>query len=118
MIDLVKDGLTVYADIIELTAMFFEDSITYTADDQKLLGTDDTRKVFAIVKEKIEKDTDFTPDSIEQIIHTTVTETGLGKGKVLRPLRVALTARQHGPALKNTLYLLGKDTCMSRLLSL
>ncbi|MFC1518009.1 glutamate--tRNA ligase [Candidatus Margulisiibacteriota bacterium] len=118
VIELIKDGLAVYADIDQLTDIFFEEKISYSDKDKQLITDDSAKKVLLALKNALEKDTEFSPSSIDQGIKAIVEETKLSKGKVLKPVRIAVTGRSSGPALKDTIFLLGKKTCLDRISAL
>ena len=53
--------------------------------------------------------------TLEALIDDCMKKTGLGKGKVMKPLRLALTAEGSGPHLADLLYVLGQEVVLRRL---
>jgi len=68
-----------------------------------------------IVKDKLINLSDWNQQAIHDIIHTTAEELDVKMGKVGMPLRMAVTGGQPSPSLDLTLYLVGKDRCLSRI---
>ncbi len=59
--------------------------------------------------------TEWQREPLHAAITATVTELGVGFGKVAQPLRVAVTAGQPAPDLDLTLYLVGREAVLRRL---
>jgi glutamyl-tRNA synthetase len=55
------------------------------------------------------------PQALEQAFRTLAEQRGLGLGKVLQPLRVAVTGSQISPPLFETLAVMGKDKTLRRI---
>jgi glutamyl-tRNA synthetase len=53
--------------------------------------------------------------ALEEATRATATELGVGAGKLIHPLRVAVTGRMHSPGIFEVLVLLGKDRSLARL---
>ena len=58
---------------------------------------------------------DFEPDTLESAMREFAEEIGLSLGKVVQPLRVALTGRTASPGIFETLSLLGRETSLARI---
>ena len=69
----------------------------------------------SLVKQKLEALTDWTQESIHEVIHGTAEELDVKMGKVGMPLRVAVTGGAPSPSLDLTVYLIGKDACLRRI---
>ena len=52
---------------------------------------------------------------IDESITRFVDRKGIGKGKLIQPLRLALTGALIGPSMVNLMVLLKKDTCLRRI---
>ena len=52
---------------------------------------------------------------IDQSIDDFVDQKGIGKGKLIQPLRVALSGVLTGPSMVDLMMLLGKETCLRRI---
>jgi glutamyl-tRNA synthetase len=58
---------------------------------------------------------EWTPEAIEATLRKTAEELEVGFGKLVQPLRIALTGAPNGPGIDQTVYLLGRDNCTTRL---
>lgn len=56
----------------------------------------------------------FTHEEIERIVRATAERLGVGAGKLIHPLRLALTGVSAGPGLFELMTVLGKETCLRR----
>ncbi|MDR1997418.1 MAG: glutamate--tRNA ligase [Candidatus Margulisbacteria bacterium] len=115
----IKDELVLLNDIPDKAAVFLTASIEHTPEQKEELRADSAKLVF---REIIAKLGDIYYGSIEEqyvraqaLLDTVVQCTGLKKGQVFHPLRIALTAQKSGPGLKFLLTLLGPDKVKERL---
>jgi len=61
------------------------------------------------------EDAEFRPETLETLIRETAERKGLGAGKVIHPLRLALTGATASPSLFDMMAVLGRETCLRRL---
>lgn len=111
IIEAVKDNLTLLTDFDGAIESFFTVKTTVP-------GQPETKVVISLFLEKIKKlNQNYLANikTADQIIAETVTETGLKKGQVLKPLRLALTGLDHGPGLKYIIGLLDPQIIEQRL---
>ena len=59
--------------------------------------------------------TEFKSEILKEEIHHLVEEKGLGFGKVMMPLRLALVGELKGPDVPDLLEILGKEESLTRL---
>ncbi len=58
---------------------------------------------------------DFTVENTQTTIKGWITDSGIGFGKVMMPLRVALVGSLQGPDLFDIMYLIGKNETLKRI---
>jgi len=97
-------------------ADFFLKSVPldFTEAATKLLDADGK----AMVQEaaaRLESLNDFTPEKIEELCRALATDKGAKLGKVMMPLRAALTGRDKSPSLFHAIEILGKEETLARL---
>lgn len=80
----------------------------------KLLD-DDGKKSLAATAAKFESLETFTHDKIEEACRALAEELGLKLGKVMMPLRAALTGRDKSPSLFHAAEILGKEETLARI---
>lgn len=81
---------------------------------EKLLDTDGKAALKSIA-DKFETMDEFTHDKIEEACRALATDLGLKLGKVMMPLRAALTGRDKSPSLFHAAEVLGKDETLARI---
>lgn len=68
----------------------------------------------AFLKE-LETNVDFTPEIVKSLIHKAELSIGLQEGKLNQPVRVAITGKNGGADLFETIVMIGKDSTVRRL---
>ncbi|WP_077324068.1 glutamate--tRNA ligase [Virgibacillus siamensis] len=115
VIALYKEQLRYGAEIVELTELFFQDTISYDEDAMKVLGEEQVPEVLQVFTDKLIHLDDYNKDSIKAEIKATQKETGHRGKKLFMPIRVATTGQAHGPELPLAIELLGKEVILKRL---
>jgi len=59
--------------------------------------------------------TPFDHDSLDQALRAAATELGLKAGPLFQPIRVAVCGRKNAPPLFETMVVLGRETCLTRI---
>lgn len=80
----------------------------------KLLDAD-AKTTLDMLLARLESLGDFTHEKIEESCRTLATETGAKLGKIMMPLRAALTGRDKSPSLFHAAEILGKDETLARI---
>ncbi|HHU19926.1 MAG TPA: glutamate--tRNA ligase [Bacilli bacterium] len=115
LIALYKDQLSYGAEIVELTELFFQTKISYNEDAQAVLAEEQVAEVLNVFKNKLTELENWEPQAIKTAVKATQKETQQKGKKLFMPIRVATTGQLHGPELPNAIYLLGKETVLTRL---
>jgi glutamyl-tRNA synthetase len=116
IIDLMKDRASKAEDFITQGAFFFEDPTEY---DKRALkkwkaNTADILQDYAGEIRQLSED-DFKAAILKEKIEEVMSAHDIGYGKIMAPLRVAVTGMGFGPHLTPTLELLGKETTIRRI---
>ena len=115
VIALYQEQLHYGQEIVELTDLFFKESIEYDEDAMKVLGQEQVVEVLQVLTDKLIHLDDFDKDTIKAQIKATQKETGHRGKRLFMPIRVATTGQAHGPELPMAIELLGKETVIKRL---
>lgn len=115
VIALYREQLRYGAEIVELTALFFNEAIHYDEDSMDVLEQEQVPEVLQVFTDKLIHLEDFTKDAIKAEIKATQKETGHRGKKLFMPIRVATTGQTHGPELPMAIELLGRDVILTRL---
>ncbi|MFC0429026.1 glutamate--tRNA ligase [Chryseobacterium scophthalmum] len=115
IIHLMKERATFPKDIYENGKFFFEAPTSYDEKASKKAWNDETSNLlteFAVTLSGVEA---FTAENIKQNLHDFAENKGLGMGKVMMPLRLALVGELKGPDVPDILELIGKEESIARI---
>lgn len=116
LVALYQEQLEYAAQIVELSAMFFEDDVRYDAEAKEVLAEEQVPDVMTAFHEELLSLEDYTADGIKGALKAVQKATGHKGKKLFMPVRVAVTGFTHGRDLNETLFLLGRDTVVQRVL--
>lgn len=114
IIHLMKERATFPKDIYESGKFFFEAPTSYDEKASKKAWNDETSAVLRELASNLEG-ADFNAENLKQIVHDFAENKGLGMGKVMMPLRLALVGELKGPDVPDIMELLGKEETTSRI---
>ena len=84
------------------------------AVDKLLLNNADAPKALGDLYTQFESVTNWDAATLEQTVDAFCEASGLGRGKVMQPWRVALTGDKMSPGFYDLLVVLGKDEVLAR----
>jgi len=114
IVSLMKERATFPKDIYENGKFFFEKPISYDEKASKKAWNDETSAILSDFSTQLEN-SDFNAENLKNLIHDFAEEKGLGMGKVMMPLRLALVGELKGPDVPDILEILGKEESISRI---
>ncbi|WP_241154337.1 glutamate--tRNA ligase [Staphylospora marina] len=117
LVALYQEQLEYAAQIVELTELFFRSDVRYEEEAKAVLSEEHVPMVLSAVAEKWAGMTSFAPDDIKDMFKQVQKETGYKGKQLFMPVRAAATGVVHGPDLRETLSLLGRDTVLRRIRS-
>ncbi len=115
IIHLMKERATFPKDIYENGKFFFEAPTSYDEKASKKAWNDETSNLlteFSVMLSGVEA---FTSENIKQNLHDFSENKGVGMGKVMMPLRLALVGELKGPDVPDILELVGKEESTVRI---
>jgi len=115
LVALYQEQMRAATDIVELSALFFQDEIQMDEEGSAVLAEEQVPAVLAAFLGKAEALTEFTADSLKTAIKEVQKETGTKGKQLFMPIRVALTGQTHGRDLNETIALLGQNKVVARL---
>ncbi len=115
VIGLVKERVSKVDEIIDMASFFFEDPDSYDEDSLKK-WKDDSALLVSEYRSKIEKlpDDAFEAGTLKKLLEEVIHEKGVGFGKLMMPLRIAVTGQGFGPDLFTSMALIGKTSVLRR----
>lgn len=115
VISLMKERATFVKDIYNEGKFFFEKPAVYDEKAVKKAWNDAAVENMSALANHLESMSAFDPDSIRAAVHEFAEQRGLGMGKVMMPLRLALVGELKGPDVPDILNILGKEESLSRI---
>ena len=114
VIELIKDRIKTLSDIKENTSYFFNHPTEYDKAAMKKCWSEKTNGILKSFQEELSHLDDWSSSNIDELIDRCVNTICVGKGKLMQPIRIALTGALKGPPIPNLMTLLGKETCLVR----
>jgi glutamyl-tRNA synthetase len=115
-ISLLKDRVSKIDELLDMGSFFFEDPEEY---DEKALKKwkNDSSDLVTQYKEKISglDDDEFKAATLKSHLEDVINSNDVGFGKLMMPLRIAVTGQGFGPDLFSSMQLLGKETVLNRI---
>lgn len=117
IVPLIRERIVTLKDAAAYADFFFLDKLEY--DSAKLTGKKVTAEnVLTALKgaeNKLSSLESFSPASLEDTLRHLADDLGIKTGELFNPLRVATTARDAAPPLFETMAVLGKERCLTRI---
>ncbi|MCM3240873.1 glutamate--tRNA ligase [Heyndrickxia oleronia] len=115
LVALYQDQMSYGAEIVELSKLFFTDSVSYDEEAKQILSEEQVPEVLKAFLQELNGLEEFKAEEIQKAIKAVQKSTGHKGKKLFMPIRVAVTGQAHGPDLPKTIELLGKEKINSRL---
>jgi nondiscriminating glutamyl-tRNA synthetase len=115
IIHLMKERATFPTDIYENGKFFFEAPSSYDEKASKKAWNYETSNLLTEFAESLNSINDFSSENIKQNLHDFAENKGIGMGKVMMPLRLALVGELKGPDVPDILELVGKEESIERI---
>jgi len=117
VVDLLKERARLFRHYPEVGGWFFSAPGTYAEESVAKRWKDpaEARRRIGAVREQVSGLADWTDAAIEEVIRGLAEAEGVGAGKFIHPVRVALTGVHTGPGLFELMTVLGRDEVLARL---
>lgn len=115
MVASIQDNLELLADVNTYVGVYLKSEAQFQEDRKQITFTADDQRVLSVFSAYLNQTDEFNESTIHHAIDATLSELNLGKGKVLKPIRLAITAEQKGPNLGVLLACLGRAVVLNRL---
>jgi glutamyl-tRNA synthetase len=113
-----QERLGLLSELPEKAAFLFSDAVEHDPKAQKALAGDEARGLLGKITAALEAESSFPPADWSTWIKARAEEYGVGMGKIMKPLRAALSGTLGGPELLDILTLLGREVSLARLRAL
>ena len=118
IVSLLKERATFINDFWEQGSFFFEGPKSYDEKAFQKAVNADTPQLLGEVSKIIQETEKFTEDVLSEKIKGWITASGIGFGKVMMPLRLALVGEMKGPEVFSIIEVLGKEESLLRIQNL
>ena len=115
VIDQLKVRSKTLIQLAEQSKYFFTDPESIDEVAKMNSWKDNTRELLATYFKHISELDDWDQNSLESLLRNVANDAGVGAGKIIHPVRLALSGVTHGPSLFIMMELLGKERCTHRI---
>jgi len=115
VIDLMKERVVVVNDFVDACSYFYHDPINYDEQARLKNWKAETPSQLTILLERFKSLTVFDAATVEHALRSTAEALQIGAGKLIHPLRLALSGVSNGPSLFHMAEVLGKETVVRRI---
>ena len=115
VLSLTKDRSKTLTDLMEISDTFFIDHIVYDMDIRNKIWNEISSQIIDDLLNAINIEDNFDKQTLESIFENLMNQHNLSIGKLMQPVRFALSGLTYGPGIFDTMLLLGKDACVKRL---
>ena len=115
VIGLMKERVVVLSDFVNAATYFFEEPTAYDETARTKNWKPESSAHIAKLLEKFALLEKFDAASVELALRSTAEELQVGAGKLIHPMRLALSGVSNGPSLFHMAEVLGKETVARRM---
>jgi glutamyl-tRNA synthetase len=116
LLDVLRIRAKTLEGIVEMARPYFEDAVEYDADavNKVWKHSAETAERLTMVRARLAT-ADWNEKALEDTIRSIAESLGVGAGKVIQPLRVAVTGTVASPGMFDVLVLLGRERALKRI---
>ena len=114
VIEVMRERANVYPDYVEGCDYFYKAPDSYDEKTVKKRWKDDSPVLLAAYRKRLET-CDWNMETLETELKAVTEEAECGAGRLIHPVRLAVSGVGGGPGLYDLLYLVGREECLSRI---
>ena len=116
LLDVLKIRARTLDGIVDLARAYLRNEVEYDQDsiNKHWKNSAETAERLTKVRQRL-AESDWNEQALEQAIRSVAEEVGVGAGKIIHPLRVAVTGSGASPGMFDVLVLLGRERALKRL---
>ena len=115
VVDLYRQRVSTINELVDSILYFFQDFAEYDAKATAKVLKPPALQALQCLSERFAALDDWSAAEIHAVIEAITVELDVGMGKIGQPLRVAVTGGSFSPPIDQTVELLGKERCLTRL---
>ena len=112
---LMRERISFAQDLAAECAYFFEDPTSYDEKGVKKRWKDDSPDLLAAYASRLDALDPFTAETTEEALRELADAREVGAGRLIHPVRLAVSGVTSGPGLFELLAVLGRDVCVRRI---
>ena len=114
VLELMRDRISLSTDLSD-SRYFFEDPKEYDDAGVRKRWKDDSATLLTAYADALDQVATFDAASTEESLREIAEQNEAGAGRIIHPVRLALTGVTFGPGLFELMELLGRETCVRRI---
>jgi glutamyl-tRNA synthetase len=115
VISAMKERVNFVREYLTKSSYFFRAPQNYEEQNLKKRWKEDSNKLLDQLKENFEALQNPSKEDFEKVLDETASKLNISKGKLIHPLRIALSGVGEGPGVYDIIYVLGKEETISRI---
>ncbi|MBO6577313.1 MAG: glutamate--tRNA ligase [Rhodothermales bacterium] len=115
VVALMQDRVGFAGELVSATGYFFRDPEEFDPNGLKKRWKDDSAELVTAYADRISELHSVDEEALEGALRGIAEERGVGAGRIIHPVRLALSGVSFGPGLFEMMAVLGKETCVRRL---
>ena len=115
VIESMKERVSFVQEYLTKSPYFFEAPETYEEQNLKKRWKEDSKELLIKLKESFEEIENPIKENFEKALNDVALKLNVGKGKLVHPLRIAVSGFGEGPGIYDILTIIGKKETLSRI---
>ncbi|MBN2289920.1 MAG: glutamate--tRNA ligase [Candidatus Glassbacteria bacterium] len=115
VLDLVRQRCRLTSDLLPRSRYFFPVELEYDQAAVDKHWKPGAAGLLSALADELQKTTDWSENSLEELLRTLAEKLHVSAGKLIHPLRVALTGMDVSPGIFEVMALMGRDLVLDRL---
>jgi glutamyl-tRNA synthetase len=112
---LMQERISKASDLATESAYFFEDPTEYEEAGVKKRWKDDSATLLDAYASRLETAKRFDASTAEEQLRAVAEANGAGAGRIIHPVRLAISGVTFGPGLFDMMEVIGRDACVRRI---
>ena len=115
VISLTKDRSKNLIDIIDISDIFLINEVNYSDEFKSIMSDQNGTMIIKDFLNAVKIEESWDKQTVEKVFEQIMNQHDIGLGKVMKPLRIAISGISYGPGIFDMMILLGKDLTINRI---
>ena len=117
VISLTKDRSKNLIDIIDISDIFLINEVNYSDEFKSIMSVQNGTMIIKDFLNAVKIEESWDKQTVEKVFDQIMNQHDIGLGKVMKPLRIAISGISYGPGIFDMMILLGKDLTINRIIN-